>query len=101
MARTFLCKIADVKADGLREVAVDGDKKVCVINTGGGFYACQAYCPHQGIPLCEAALDGTTLTCLEHLWQWELPSGEPTGLAEAPIEMVQVEVDGDSLYLKG
>lgn len=101
MARTFLCKLAEVKADAIREIAFDGDKKLCVINTGGELYACQAYCPHQGIPLCEAALDGTTLTCLEHLWQWDLPSGDPKGLAEAPLQMMEVEADGDSLYLNG
>lgn len=101
MAGKFLCKLVDVRANSLKEVTVDDGKKVCVVNAGGEFFACQPNCPHEGIPLCAGVLDGTTLTCLEHLWQWDLRSGEPTGLAEEPLQMVDVEVDGDSLYLKG
>jgi toluene monooxygenase system ferredoxin subunit len=100
MAKTFLCRVAEVPAGALREVVLGPEKKVCVINAHDAFFACQAHCPHQGAALCQGALDGTTLTCLDHLWQWDLRSGAPLGLAEDPLPMLQVEVDGDSLYLK-
>ena len=100
MAKTFLCKVADVQVGSLKEISLNADKKVCVINAEGTFFACQAHCPHQGIPLCEGALEGTTLTCLEHLWQWDLRSGEPIGLAEQPLPMLKVTVDDDTLYLE-
>jgi len=100
MAKTLLCKTADIQPDGLKEVTIAGDQKLCVINAGGEFFACQQYCPHQGVPLCEGVVDGKTLTCLEHLWQWDLHSGESTGLAEESLKMTPVEVEGDSVYLK-
>lgn len=101
MTNRFLCKVKEVQSDALKELALDGDKKVCIINASGTFYACQAACPHEGIPLCEGCVDGTTLTCLEHLWQWDLRSGAPLGLAEAPLTMFDIEIEGESVYLKG
>jgi toluene monooxygenase system ferredoxin subunit len=100
MARTLLCGVGDVPSDTLKELALEDGRKVCVINTGGRFYACQAACPHEGFALCEGCVDGTTLTCLEHLWQWDLASGAPQGLAEAPLTTFAVEVEGESVYLK-
>jgi toluene monooxygenase system ferredoxin subunit len=99
MAKHFLCRLDEVATDALREVNFGGDRKVCVINAAGTFYACQSACPHEGIRLCEGCVDGTTLTCLEHLWQWDLNDGSPLGLAEKPLAMFKVETEDDSLFL--
>jgi nitrite reductase/ring-hydroxylating ferredoxin subunit len=69
-----VCKVSDIPAEGLKQFEVGG-KAVCVINSGKQFYACQAHCPHEGIALCDGAYDDGVLTCLEHLWQWNLPAG--------------------------
>ena len=100
MPKTLLCKISDVPNEGIRELALDGGRKVCVVHTDGAFYACQASCPHEGIALGEGCVGGTTLTCLEHLWQWDLASGAPLGRAELPLETFAVEIEGESIYLK-
>jgi toluene monooxygenase system ferredoxin subunit len=42
----------------------------------------QAICPHQEVALCEGLFDGTVLTCHQHLWQWDIRSGAPMGIAE-------------------
>lgn len=100
MARKFVCKLEDVARDTLKLVALEGDETICVINAAGDFYACQAKCPHQGVSLADGCLDGTTLICLEHLWQWDLRSGEPSGLAEEALTTFPLEIDGGSVYLK-
>ena len=97
--RIPLCKTASVPVNGILQVEADG-KKVCVLNGGGRFFACQATCPHENFPLCDGVFDGETLTCLEHLWQWSLvEGGEPRGLAETRLEMFAVEADADTVYL--
>ena len=100
MTKMFLCKIGDVENGALKEVTLGNGEKVCVIKSGEALFACQAHCPHEGIPLRDGCLDGTTLTCLEHLWQWDVRSGEPMGLAERPLTVLELEVDGESVYLK-
>ena len=90
----------EVPAGGLKACDAGPERKVCVIRAGGEFFACQAYCPHKGAALCEGLLEGTMLTCLDHLWQWDVRSGAPAGLAEAPLRLYGVEVEGNALYLK-
>jgi toluene monooxygenase system ferredoxin subunit len=95
-ARQAICKTADVPANGIKQFG-----NICVVNAGDRFFACQASCPHEGVALCEGVFDGEVLTCLEHLWQWSLrEGGEPRGLAEKALEMHEVEVEGDSVFLK-
>jgi toluene monooxygenase system ferredoxin subunit len=96
VVRQEICKISDVPVNGIRQF---GD--ICIVNAGDRFFACQASCPHEGVALCEGVFDGEILTCLEHLWQWSLrEGGDPRGLAEKALEMHEVEVEGESVFLK-
>ena len=84
MARPMVCRVADVPENTLKECEAEGGRKLVVANAGGEFVAFQAMCPHQDVPLCEGLFDGQTLTCHMHLWQWDVKSGAPQGIAEAP-----------------
>ena len=96
MDRKPLCRAAEVPVNAIKQF-----DKVCVVNAGDRFFACQSACPHEGVALCDGVFDGDVLTCLEHLWQWSLRAGgEPRGLAERPLTMYEVAVDGDAVYLK-
>ena len=70
MDRVPLCRVSEVSEHGLKQCETAAGDKICVINAGDRFFACQAFCPHEGIALCEGVFDGEVLTCLEHLWQW-------------------------------
>ena len=99
--RIEICKVSDIPANGMKQIKANG-KDICVLNGGERFFACQAVCPHEQVALCEGIFDGETLTCVEHLWQWSLvDGGETRGLAETRLEMYAVEVDADTVYLKG
>ena len=49
--------------------------------------------------MCEGLFDGAVLTCHQHLWQWDIRSGAPMGLAEAPLEVYNVLIEGDAIYV--
>lgn len=96
MDRKPVCRTAQVPVNAVRQFG-----EICIVNAGDRFFACQAKCPHEGVALCEGAFDGDVLTCLEHLWQWSLrEGGQPRGLAEQPLTMYEVAVEGDAVYLK-
>jgi toluene monooxygenase system ferredoxin subunit len=101
MGKRLVCKVADVPENGLKECEADGGLKLVVANAGGEFYGFQAVCPHQDVPLCEGLFDGSTLTCHMHLWQWDIRTGEPRGIAEAPLQRYPITREGDALYLGG
>lgn len=101
MAKRLVCRVADVPENALKECEAEGGLKLVVANAGGEFFGFQAACPHQDVPLCEGLFDGSTLTCHMHLWQWDVRTGAPLGLAEAPLQRYALSRDGDALYLGG
>jgi toluene monooxygenase system ferredoxin subunit len=99
MARKLICRTGDVPANGLKECEVEGGLKLLVANSGSEYFAVQAICPHQEVALCEGMYDGSVLTCHQHLWQWDIRTGAPIGIAEAPLERYDVTVEGDAIYV--
>ena len=97
----MVCRVADVPENSLKECEAEGGLKLVVANAGGEFFGFQAMCPHQDVPLCEGLFDGATLTCHMHLWQWDVRSGAPLGIAEAPLQRYPLAREGDALYLGG
>ena len=99
MAKRLVCRVADVPENGLKECEAEGGLKLVVANAGGEFHGFQSQCPHQDVPLCEGLFDGSTLTCHMHLWQWDVRTGAPLGIAEAPLQRYPLAREGDALYL--
>lgn len=99
MSKKFVCRAEEIPSGGLKEVEVESGLKVLVANAGGDFYACQAICPHQEVPLCEGLFDGEVLTCHMHLWQWDIRTGAPQGLAESPLQLFDITVEDGVIYL--
>src|SRR5436853_3439620 len=101
MGKRLVCQVTDVPENGLKECRTQDGLKLVVANAGGEFVGFQASCPHQEVPLCEGLFDGSTLTCHMHLWQWDVRTGEPRGIAEAPLQLFPLAREGDALYLAG
>lgn len=99
MARKFVCRRGDVPANGMAAFDAGEGLKVLIARSGEEYFACQATCPHQDVSLAEGLYDGSVLTCHQHLWQWDIRSGSPLGLAEMPLDCFKVEVDNDSIYI--
>lgn len=76
--------------------------------------AFQGWCPHQDISFKDAELEGCTLTCLAHVWKFDMNTGQGINpknskLIEFPVEIkedghVFVTISGDlnpSINLRG
>jgi len=98
MARKMICRTSDVPANGLKECEGDG-MRVLIANSGSEYFAVQALCPHQDVALCEGIYDGSVLVCHQHLWQWDIRTGAPMGIAELPLQRYDVTVEGDAIYV--
>src|SRR5256712_14021893 len=101
MRKRLLCRAVEVPENGLKECEAEDGLKVVVANAGGEFFGFQAICPHQEVPLCEGLFDGSVLTCHMHLWQWDIRTGAPLGLAEAPLQRYPLAGESGSPYLGG
>jgi nitrite reductase/ring-hydroxylating ferredoxin subunit/(2Fe-2S) ferredoxin len=93
-----VCGAGDVPANGMKEFAVDG-VGVLVVHTGDAFVAFQAMCPHEAVPLETGVHDGCALTCLEHLWQFDLRTGAPMGEAQEGLKGYPLKEEQGELYV--
>ena len=68
---------------------------VALYNVEGEFYALDGICPHQGGPLGQGCLDGATVTCPWHGWQFDVRTGhsfcdpEKITLRSYPVEVTE------------
>ena len=99
MHKRFVCPRERIPANGMIQCEAEGGLKLLVASAGDDYFAYQAMCPHQDVPLCEGLYDGAVLTCHQHLWQWDIRTGAAIGLAEAALESFPVRVEGDSIYV--
>jgi nitrite reductase/ring-hydroxylating ferredoxin subunit/(2Fe-2S) ferredoxin len=93
-----VCRADDVPVNGMKEFAVDGTS-VLIAHTGDAFVAYQAMCPHEAIPLEQGIHDGCMLTCLEHMWQFDLKTGAPQGDAEKGLKGYPLKEERGELYV--
>jgi toluene monooxygenase system ferredoxin subunit len=74
--------------------------KILMVHTESGVLrAVQYICPHQSFPLSDGELEGDTLVCLKHMWEFDVVSGcgiNPTGAA---ITLYPVKVENDQVYV--
>jgi len=93
------CRLDDVPPGGMKECALEGGTKVLVVNAGGEYFAYQALCPHETVPLEQGIHDGSILTCLEHLWQFDVRTGAPLGDAETGLTSFRVKNESGTLHV--
>lgn len=95
-----ICKTSDIPANGIKDFVTDSGERVLIANFSESYYAYDGHCPHQGTCLAEGFFDGAVLTCGKHLWQWDITTGKPIGLAEAPLEGYQVEIEDGEIFVR-
>jgi toluene monooxygenase system ferredoxin subunit len=89
---------AEVPANGMKEFSVGG-VNVLIVHTGAEYVAFPALCPHEAIPLEQGIHDGAVLTCLEHMWQFDIQTGAPLGDALVGLRRYRLKDDGGELYV--
>jgi len=79
-------------------VTVNG-KEIALFNVGGVFHAIDNTCLHRGGPLGEGELDGTTVTCPWHGWQYNVTTGACLTKSDLQVGCYQVKVEGGDIKI--
>src|SRR5437763_370712 len=66
-----MATMSELPPGSAREVEHDG-RIYALFNVDGVISAIDGICPHQGGPLAEGPVEGTTLTCPWHGWQFDV-----------------------------
>ena len=93
-----VARVVDVKPDRPHTVVVDG-REIALFNVNGALYAIDNACPHQGAPLAEGWVEGTTITCAWHSWCFSLIDGTMTLGAFASVDTFDVKVEDGTIMV--
>jgi 3-phenylpropionate/trans-cinnamate dioxygenase ferredoxin subunit len=75
-------------------------KSIAIANIGGKLYAFEDSCPHMGARLSNGILDGSVITCPEHSSKFDIITGKALAIADSPLVIYEVKVEGDDVYVK-
>ena len=80
-------------------VEVNG-KEIALFNVEGKFHAIDNTCLHRGGPLGEGEIDGTTVTCPWHGWQYDILTGKNIGDdTGGGVASYEVKIEGDTVLV--
>ena len=84
---------------GSSKIVVVLGHPVALFNVDGTFYAVSNVCLHRGGPIGEGSLDGITVTCPMHGWEYDLRTGANLANPLARLKTYAVRVDGDYVHV--
>jgi nitrite reductase (NADH) small subunit len=72
-----------------------GDREIAIFNLGDRILATDNQCPHEGGPLCDGIVTGSSVVCPLHAWRISLVSGrvERPGGSERCVRTYPARVD--------
>ena len=79
--------------------SLEGGPSILIVNAEGTCYAYQAFCPHEAYKLEDGVHDGRVLTCLEHMWQFDVATGAPLADAETGLEAYRLKEEDGALHV--
>ena len=95
-----VCKVTDVPDPG-KEVFEIEDRFVVVVHAGGGFYALDDACTHDGGPLGEGELDGFEIACPRHGARFDVRDGRALCMpAVRGTTAHEVKVEAGEVWVK-
>jgi len=111
MARFVIGTVSEIPP-GSRRIVTVARRSIGVFNVSGRFYAIKNVCPHQGAPLCEGQVTGTTRTlwtsegprlewcregeiirCPWHGWEFDLTNGDTVFTSRNRVRAYAVSVE--------
>ena len=94
-----VAKKSEIPADTGKLVQAEG-KDIALFKIGDKVCAIYSVCPHQGGPLDEGGVDGKTVTCPWHGWQFDVTTGlcEFNDAIKQPV--FKVKEEGEDVYVE-
>jgi toluene monooxygenase system ferredoxin subunit len=77
-----------------------GDEHILLVRlTSDDIRAYQGQCPHQKSLLADGELDGHTLTCAAHLWQFDLSTGKGVNPEGCHLNRHQSKIQDSTIFV--
>jgi len=88
-----VARVEDIPPGTIKAVEVD-EQELAIANVDGEFFATQQHCLHLNGPLGEGRLEGKTLSCPWHGWQYDVRTGKNEFDHAIQLQTFEVKVEG-------
>lgn len=85
---------------GETTTAVVNGNELAIVNLAGEFHALDNLCPHQGAPLGDGLVQGDTLVCSLHYWEFDIKTGEYLDDPTICLKRYETKVEDGSVFVK-
>ena len=92
-------QVSEISNSTGKTFEIDG-KNIAIFNLDNKFVAIDNACKHKGGSLGDGELDGTTVTCPLHGWQYNITNGECLTNPNVKLDSYDVKVDEDTIILE-
>lgn len=93
-----VCRETDITPNAARRFIVNG-KEIALYHLAGKFYATQQACLHRNGPLAEGEINGCSVTCPWHGWEYDIPTGEHRSNRAAKLATYAVQVENGEVQV--
>ncbi len=93
-----LATLDELPVGSAKEIEFEG-RVYALFNIDGVISAIDGICPHQGGPLAEGHLQGTTVTCPWHGWQFDVQSGKTPMGPKIKQPVYEVKLEGQEVLV--
>ncbi|MBL8151915.1 MAG: Rieske (2Fe-2S) protein [Blastocatellia bacterium] len=87
-----VCKFTEVGFGEGKAVEVEG-RQIALFNAGGKLYAIDNRCPHMSAPLHDGSLEGKTIVCRLHFWEFDITTGQSTNQPGQCVKTYPVKIE--------
>src|SRR4029079_17711509 len=88
-----MATLDELPVGGAKEVEFEG-RGYALFNVDGHISVIDGICPHQGGPLVDGPLEGTTVTCPWHGWQFDVRTGKTPLGPKIKQAVYDVKIEG-------
>ncbi|MEO0530807.1 MAG: Rieske 2Fe-2S domain-containing protein [Planctomycetota bacterium] len=86
--------------DGQAIEVVAGEAILALVRVGDEVHALDGMCAHQGGPLGKGTVEGCTLTCPWHGWQYDVTTGRQKLSEHIRQRRYPVRIEGDTIFVR-
>jgi len=86
--------------EGKSKVVTVNGKTIAIFHHDGKFYALDHTCAHRGGPLGDGFLEGNTVVCPWHGWEFDLETGQCMNMPGAFVAVYSVVVEGEEIKIQ-
>jgi nitrite reductase/ring-hydroxylating ferredoxin subunit len=98
MAFVKVLSMAQLPAESAVKVQVGG-LPIALCHAGGEVHALWGICPHQGGPLGYGTINGESISCPWHGWEFNCVTGRNDFDPDSRVQTYPVKIEGDDILV--